>query len=216
MAGSLSAAERRVLDAQFAAIRQLDVGRLIAPAERWRHTIKDLGPGAYFRLDNRTYRVEESNSYRETSEDHTRVYEDEAWTELRIFCLESGETRYLEWEEDDAVEASITVRALEFRDVRDDAGAAVDEDDLDTIVEEEDSLFLDGREFVYDDDYAAVFERAGKSEFAYFYDFVSADGDWLTIEEWTDPAQPGREEYTLWLSRSVAPDAIEVLVPAEG
>ncbi len=208
----LNTATQRRLDSQFSAIRQLDPGDLIPENERYRKTIKDVTLGGFIRFGGMTYLVIEVGTYSETDDSHKKKTGD-VWTELKLFCLETGEHLNLEWEEDDEVEVSVTTGFLKFSQLRDDEGGSVDEDDLDALVDEEDSLFLDGTEFEYDDDYASVYLRGGgtKEDPVYMYDFVSSDGTELTIEEWV--IDPGKEkfEYQVFLSKQIDPNSIEIL-----
>ncbi|SHK46927.1 protein of unknown function [Desulfatibacillum alkenivorans DSM 16219] len=202
-------AVRRRLDSQFAAARSLNPEKVVPVNERYKYTIEDVGLGDFIRLNSKTYVVKEIGVYKETGEDFKKKTGD-LWTELKLFCIEDGESIHIEWEKDDEVEAFVTEKTLDFTQIKDDRGDDLDEDDLDDLAEEEDTIFYGKTPFEYDDDYAALYEREGKSpEKVYFYDFVSRDKKMITIEEWGSGG--GREEYQLFLSREINPDSIELV-----
>ncbi|MBI9074426.1 MAG: DUF4178 domain-containing protein [Desulfatibacillum sp.] len=202
-------ATRRRLDSQFAAARSLNPEKVIPANDRYKYTVEDVGQGDFIRLENKSYVVREIGLYHETGEDFRKKTGDK-WTELRLFCIEDGQTVHIEWEKDDEVEAHVTERALDFSQIKDDGGDDLDEDDMDNLAEEEDTIFFDNKAFEYDDDYAALYEREGQSpEKVYFYDFLSRDKKCITVEEWGSGS--GKEEYQLFLSRKINPDSIEVV-----
>lgn len=212
----LETATKRRFDAQFDAIRLLDPASLIAEGERYRHSIKDARFGGFIRLGIKTYLVREVGKYEET-DDKFRKKAGDIWYELKLFCLETGEEISIEWEEDDELVVSLTTGFLKFSQLRDDEGGKVDEDDLDDLAEEEDSLFHQGKRFDYDDDCAAIYTRSdGRSEQVYMYDFEATDGTQLTVEEWVVDKERDKYEYQIFLARSVDPDSIEILSTGGG
>lgn len=203
----LSPSDQRSLDARLAAIRTMPAP--IPPGDRYKHTIEDVANGGYIKLDGLTYRVQGLHFYQEGKGNRASV-----WYELELFCLQTGEVTYLEWEKDDKVEASMSLKTLSWRDLRDDGGEHVDEDDLEEIVEEEDCLVYEKTKFEYDDDCEATFHRNGdkkNGEPVWIVDFEAKDGTVLTVEEWGDESS-GDWEYDISLSRQIDPDKIEVLV----
>lgn len=208
---AIAAADLRRFDRQFEAIRALAPERARSAAERGGRWIVELGAGGFLRCNGRTYRVEGSAEYHETDE---KRYEDrigEPWTEFALIEIETGETCYVEWEQDDVLDIYLTRRQIRFRDLADESGAAIDEDDLDPATESEDSFFLDGREFAYEDDYAAIYSRGGKDEPVYFYEFRADDGTVLTVEEWIGRPASDNADYQIWLSERLEPDAVEII-----
>lgn len=205
----LSPALLRRIDEQFAAIRAMPTVRVPA-SEQHRMTLASVTIGSYVCFQESTWRVTAKDRYVEWNERMDREIVGEEWFELTLFSLNDGSTVQLEWSEDDAIEACVTVRQLTFRDCFDETGEGIDEDDLDTIADDEDSVFCGGREYEYADDYPAAFHRAGKSgaELAYFYEFTTEDGMILTIEEWR---AGGHERYALWLSRAIDPRSVTIL-----
>lgn len=198
--------------ARKAAIRGLAPSALIPQGERWRKNIKDVREGGYLRFDDKTFMVVDISTYAETDEKFRKT--GSSWTELRLLCLETGETVWLEWEEDDDIEMYLTLRSLSFRDIRDDEGGSIDDDDLDDLADDQDSITLRGKTFDYDDDYGALYKRGGKGrdqkgDKVYFYDFVAADGECITVEEWLE----GHDKYSyeLFLSRPLDAASVEIV-----
>lgn len=208
----MDAALRRKFDAQFAAARSLDPDMVIPVNERYKFTVEDAGKGDFIRYDGKTWLVQEMGVYKESNEKFTKTSGD-PWTELKLLCLETGEAANIEWEKDDELEVHFTVKEIRFKDLTDDEKGAIDEDDLDDLAEEEDSIFFEGAEYEYDDDYPALYFRSGSEsnkEKVYFYEFLSKAGTGITIEEWDSGS--GREEYNLYLSRKVDPESFELTV----
>ena len=52
--------QRRRYDEQFAAIRKMPTP--IPEAKRFEHSIEDVGPGGYIRLEGKSYRCESVNA----------------------------------------------------------------------------------------------------------------------------------------------------------
>ncbi|MFQ5796084.1 MAG: DUF4178 domain-containing protein [Candidatus Bipolaricaulia bacterium] len=208
---TLDNAMKRRLDTQFAAIRSLNPSRLIAEGERYRYTIERVQTGGFIRFNGKTHRIEAVGRYQEADESFEHTTDNE-WFELRLFCLETGETVYLEWEKDDEVEISITTDTLKFSELRDDEGESIDDDDLDQIADEKEDIVYRGQTFSYEDDYAATYygDDDKEGERAYFYDFVARDKT-LTIEEWVVDLERDKYDYRIYLSENIDPDAIEVL-----
>jgi hypothetical protein len=210
----LDGATMRSYAKRFDAIRQLPPDMLIPEGDRWKHTIKDLKEGGFIRYGGRTYLVVQVGRYDEVKDDDTFSKKTgfKAF-EHKLFCIDTGELANIEWEEDDKLEISITTGEVSFRELRDDGNEAIDEDDLDQIVEDEDSIFFRGREFAYDDDWASVYYtgKGRKGENVFMYEFVAEDGsgDCLTIEEWGSGSD--KEEYQIFTSRLAGENEIEIL-----
>lgn len=194
-------------------IRSIDASRVVPERERHRRTIKDVLKGGAIRLDGVAYVVVGVSTYIETNESFSKE-RDSKWYELRLSSLATGETAWIEWEEDDDLVISRTTQTLSFRDLSDDEGVDIDEDDLDQIVNDNDTVYFGGREYAYLDDYAARYLRDGegrdtKGDKVYFYDFISKAGETLTIEEWKD----GKNDYSyeLFLSQQVPASLIAII-----
>ncbi len=199
------------------AIRGFNPATMVASSARHKHTIKDVREGGFIRFGGKTFRVDGISTYVEMTDGFKR---DKAfsWQELTLFCLENGQTSYLEWEEDDKIKIHLTVANLSFRDLRDDEDGAIDEDDLDALCDDGEAIFCKGFRFDYDDDYAARYVRGGRGrekkkgskayDKVYFYEFALSGGDSITIEEWTDGED---EDYEVFLSRPLQPSEIEII-----
>ena len=201
---------RMSLARQFDSIRHLSPENLILKKDRWNHTIKDIKQSGFLCYDGRTYLVKEVGSYQEFDEKYIKG-SGRPWFELKLFCIDTGAIVNLEWEEDDEIEVSMTLRELRFSDLRDDEGKSIDEDDLDQTAEDKEGIFFDGKEFEYKDDYPAKYYRNGVMEGGdkvYMYEFESLDGTCLTIEEWQSG---GKEEYKIYLSSQIDVNNIEIL-----
>jgi len=207
----MSRAEKQ-LQKQFAHIRTIDPATIITPQERFKHTIKDIKSGGVFRLHNETYIVLEIGTYTETDEKYQKALD---WKghELKVFCLETGISHNLEWEEDDDINVSLTLSEVRFSKLQYDDGESIkpDSDDLDEIVDKGWEIKLQGEHFYYKDDYAAWYVREGtdKREKVYFYDFEADDGRELTIEAWI--LENEKEEFQVFISQEIHPDDIEVI-----
>lgn len=193
-----------------AAIRSLDPAAILPRRERHLHTVEDLKQGAFLRFGGTAYKVTGVSTYMEMDEAF-RKPTGESWQELTLLSLADGTIHYLECEKDDELEIYLTIRSLRFPDLRDDAGEGIDKDDLEDLVEEEDPVFLGGKKFSYDDDYAARYKRGGegrKGELVRFYDFCADDGECITIEAWKDG---DGFDHELFLSRQLGSAEIEII-----
>ena len=197
---------------QFDLIRSIAPSTLIAPEERHRYDIKHLAAGSVYSFEDNTYLVQEVGTYTETDDKFQNPYD---WTghEIRGVCLETGSIRHLEWEEDDDIEVSATLKEVKFSELAYDDGKPIaqDSDDLDEIVEKKWEVLHAGKVLHYEDDYAAQYVKGGenKKENVYFYEFEAEDGHQLTIEVWIQKS--GKESFQVFLSKAVAPDDIEVI-----
>jgi hypothetical protein len=168
----------------------------------------DAEAGDCFTCLGNTYFIQEINKYQETSGDYSKL-KDYFVTELTCLCLETGAVGHFEWEIDDELEVSVTLNQTKFNRLTDDEGQPIDEDDLDQIVEDEDSIVYAGETFEYDDDWAAVYRRNDKEERVYMYEFVNDLSSMsLTIEEWQDE---DKEEYRIYLSKPVVPAELTLI-----
>lgn len=198
------------LQERFSIVRALDPKQLIPPARRFQYSVKQLTVGSFFRLHDSTYYVRSIGTCQEYDEAYEKK-QNYVMTEFRCLDLGSGDTVYMEWEEDDELETFVGLSRLTFKDLTDDQGEAVDEDDLDQIVDDNDTLLYQGKVYRYDDDWAAVYTPAGgkKTEKVYIYEFEAKDGTGLTVEEWGGGKKSS--DYEIWISRKENADAFEIL-----
>lgn len=210
----LSIQEKQGFDMRFAAIRSIDPETLVSTNEQWKHSIKDVRVGGCVIFNEQTHIVESIGRYDEFDENFKKKTGFSSF-ELKLFCLETGKHCDIEWEEDDEVEISVTTTVLSFSDLRDDEGDSIDDDDLDQICSDKDSVVYNNTVFNYDDDWPARYYRNGGSRDGlkvFFYDFESKGGTCLSIEEWvTGSGENASYEYELFLSEPVNPASIGVM-----
>nr|WP_319392158.1 DUF4178 domain-containing protein [uncultured Desulfobacter sp.] len=204
----ISVSDQKSFDQRFSLIRTLDPDKVLSPEEQIRLTIMDAGVGDCFTCLGNTYFIQEINKYQEAKGDYSKL-KDYFVTELTCLCLETGAVGHFEWEIDDELEVTITLNQTKFNRLTDDEGQPIDEDDLDQIVDDEDSIIYAGQTFEYDDDWAAVYRRNDKEERVYMYEFVNdLSSMFLTIEEWQDE---DKEEYRIYISKPVEPAEITLI-----
>ena len=204
---ALDVATMRSYDERFNAIRQLTPNMLIPEQEQYKGTIKDLKEKGVFRYQGKTYAVLKIGWYNETDEQFSKKKKFITY-ELNCLCLDTGEKVDIEWEEEDGVQVSITTQRMSFRELTDDAGEAIDEDDLDQIVDDGDSIMFRGEKFSVDDDWASLYFREEDEEDpekVYMYEFMNeSNTKGITIEEWDSGS--GKEEYQIYESVPADPD----------
>ncbi len=203
--------EQKSFEQRFSIIRTLASDNILSKEEQARLTIMDAGVGDFFTCFGSTYIIQEINKYQEASEDYSKL-KDYFVTELTCLCLETGAVGHFEWEIDDELEVCVTLEQIKFKRLTDEEGQPIDEDDLDQIVEDEDTIVYAGETFDYDDDWAAVYRRNGKEEKVYMYEFVNNRSSlFITIEEWQDG---DKEEYRIYISKPVNP--LELVLISKG
>ncbi len=203
--------EQKSFEQRFSIIHTLAPDNMFSKEEQVRLTIRDAGVGDFFTCFGSTYIIQEINKYQEASEDYSKL-KDYFVTELTCLCLETGAVGHFEWEIDDELEVCVTLEQIKFKRLTDEEGQPIDEDDLDQIVEDEDTIVYAGETFDYDDDWAAVYRRNGKEEKVYMYEFVNNRSSlFITIEEWQDG---DKEEYRIYISKPVNP--LELVLISKG
>ena len=204
----LDIATQKSFQERFSAIRTLKKENLVTEQKQALLSIKDADGQSFFEYLGNTYFVKDLNKYEETSDDFKSkkgyfIYE------LTCLCLETGQTIHFEWEFDDELEVSMTLERFSFRNLKDDAGESIDEDDLDQIADDKDVVVINGEKFWYDDDWASVYYRGTKQEKVYMYEFENeVQTKFLTIEEWSGS---GKDEYQIYTSSPVNPDSINII-----
>lgn len=189
---------------------------LIPKGQRTAYSIKDLKKGSFLAIGKKSYLVEGVGVYTEVKwKDFSPKKSDYVVTELELFCITTGETVYVEWEEDDSVEAYITTEVLSMRDVKFEGSSATRRDVEYIADEEEGDLYVPGRgDFWYDDDssYAALYNSDKYDDVPVrMYEFGGDGEDCLTVEFWYDDkgdSKPGREAF---ISRELDLRTLEVL-----
>ena len=208
----LDIATQKSFKERFAAIRTLEQDSLVTGKDTALPGITEVGRHAFFDYLGKTYFVKDLNKYEETSDDF-KVKKKYFVHELTCLCLETGQPVHFEWEIDDELEVSLTLERFSFRQLKDDAGGPIDEDDLDQIAEDKDVILINDEKFWYDDDWAAVYYRGNKEEHVYMYEFENESGSkFLTIEEWSGS---GKDEYQIYTSGPVEPGNISIISQGE-
>jgi len=178
----LDIATQKSFKERFTAIRSLKKTQLVSLSQRMSLTIKDARLHSFFEYLGKTWFITDLSKYEETSDDFKSkkgyfIYE------LTCLCLETGKTVNFEWEFDDELEISMTLDRLSFRNLKDDAGESIDEDDLDQIADDKDVVVINGENFWYEDDWASIYYRGSKEEKVYMYEFENENHTkFLTID----------------------------------
>jgi Holliday junction resolvase len=211
----LDQAERSRFDARFAALFSVNPEAVVPSAERHALSITKVGVGGVIRIASEVFVVQKTATYTETDAKF-KVAKDYQVTELVLFSLKTGETRYIEWSVDDEVEISFTERKLGRSDLGRftyDDGEAIDLDDMDEIAENEWEVVLNGKTYDYDDDWPARYVASdGRKSCVYFYEFGTSEMGWLTVEAWSnDGKEAGEWEYEVFVSRNLAAASVEII-----
>ncbi len=204
----LDIATQKSFQERLRTIRTLKKDHLVSGQKKALLSIKDAGSQSFFEYSGNTYFVKNLNKYEETSDDF-KIKKGYFIYELTCLCLETGQIIYFEWEFDDELEVSMTLERFSFRNLKDDAGEGIDEDDLDQIADGKDVIVINGEKFWYEDDWPSVYYRGTKQEKVYMYEFENESRTkFLTIEEWSGS---GKEEYQIYTSIPVHPDSINII-----
>ncbi len=212
----LEQAERSRFDARFSALWSIKPETVIPAQNRHAASLDEVGIGGVVRIAGNAYVVTKTATCTET-DDTFKKNKSYVVTELTLFSLRTGETRYLEWAVDDEFEISFTERKLTKAEVgqrlRYDDGEVVDLDDMDEIVEKEWEVVFAGTTYDYDDDWAARYKASdGRTGFVYFYEFGDSSTGWLTVEAWSDDGKEGGAwEYEVYLSHDLPASSIEII-----
>jgi hypothetical protein len=204
----LDVATQKSFQDRINTIRCLKKSDLIGSETQHHLTIQDMGETGFFEYQGQTFYVQDIHPYEETSEDF-KTPQGYFIYELTCLCLDTGQTIFFEYEFDDELEMAMTQSRYSFRQLADDQGNAIDEDDLDQIADDKDVIVIDQERFWYEDDWAAVYQKNGKQENVYIYEFENEQHNrFLTIEEWSGSS---RDEYRIYTSVPVRPDDIVLI-----
>lgn len=189
---------------------------LIPKDERSAYSIKNLQKGSFLSIGRKSYLVESVGTYTEVKWKNFAAKKSQyVVTELELFCVTTGETIYIEWEEDDTVEAYITTSVLSIRDVKLD-GSSVKRSDVEYIANEEEGvLSVSGKgSFWYDDDssYAALYNSEKYTDIPVrMYEFSGEHDDQLTVEFWYEEEGDSKPEREAYISKELNLRTLEVL-----
>jgi hypothetical protein len=212
----LEQAERSRFDARFAALWQIKPEAVIPNHDRHAASLAEVGVGGVVRIAGNVYVVTKTATYTETDDKYKKRL-DYVVTELVLFSLKTGETRYIEWAIDDELEISFTERKLTKAEIgqrlKYDDGEVVDLDDMDEVVDKEWEVVFAGTTYDYDDDWPARYAASdGRTGFVYFYEFGDSTKGWLTLEAWSnDGKEGGTWEYEVYLSHDLSASAVEII-----
>ncbi|MCG8567423.1 MAG: DUF4178 domain-containing protein [Desulfobacterales bacterium] len=202
---------QKSFDQRFTMVRSLKPEDIIPLEEQAQFTLMDARRHSFFSFLKENFFIREVAKYHETSSDFKKTT-GFSTTELTCTCLETGQTIHFEYEHDDKLEVSVTLWQIKFRDLFDEEGLNIDEDDLDQIAEDKDVIIYKGEKYWYDDDWAALYEATDRAENVFVYEFENENGNsTITIEEWQGE---GRDEYRLYVSKPV--DALEFTLLSKG
>lgn len=181
---------------QFSELRKLE-NPILDKKEKDLLTIEDLKKNSFFIFNKNLYRVVSISFYEEKS--------GSKWFELECYSIYEDKITYFEYEKDDYIEVSITLKELSMRDLDKDI------DQIEEISEEEEgSLYVNGKEYEYEDDYGAKWHKEGSDSYkVYFYDFIASDNELLTVEEWK--ISKNKYEYKVYLSKEIRSEDITVI-----
>lgn len=212
----LDVSERQRFGLRFEQIRFINPEQILGTKQRIKHSIQDVCAGGVLRFDKKTFRVTATAVYQET-DDSFRKEKQYFVTELTLFCLETGETCYIEWEIDDQLEICFTTREVSAKELCYDNQERVDLDDIDEMADEEETLLFNGVTYDYDDDWSAKWRASnGRNACVFMVDFGNSRTGWITIEGWSeDGDENGDWEYQAFHSISIAPTSIEILALGE-
>jgi hypothetical protein len=155
----------------------------LAPAERRRHSVADLGAGNFFQYSAATYRVQSINAWR---------VDEATSTELETVNLTTGAAAYFEWWKEPALHLLLSTVKIELADLGLRPGH----------IEEVEEVRHAGAVFYYDSDYDAAYGDARRPVHIRLY--RAEDGRGIYVQKWSDG-------YSAWLSEEIDPNAIEVL-----
>jgi hypothetical protein len=155
----------------------------LAPAERRRHSVADLGAGSFFQYTAATYRVQSVNVWR---------VDESMSTELEAINLTTGEIAYFEWWKEPDLHLLLSTVKLDLGDLGLRAGH----------IDEVEDVRYAGAIFAYDSDYDAKY--GGTQRPVHIHLYRADGGRAIYVQKWSDG-------YTAWLSEEIDPNAVEVL-----
>ena len=201
MASLLDTATQRRYDEQFVAIRRLAAA--VPAKERYKLSIEDVKTGGLFKFGGKSYLVRAVNTYER---------EGFRWPELVLYCLQDGQTSYLEWEKGDELSIFVSLEKLSFAQ----AGIEGKEQLWKISEDEEGSAHYRDRPYYYHEDSAVTFFRDSGGEGTPFHQYLFASDDeetFISVEEWGDEDEG--YEHNVILSGKLNPAAIEVMSRGE-
>jgi len=191
------------------------LNNLIPADDRHKYGIKDLIKNSYLSIGKENYIVIDVSTYLEVKwSNFKKKKSDYIITELKLFSLSSGEIKFVEWEEDDFIEAYVTTKTLNLRDIQYN-GLKVTKNILDEIAEKEEGILsFNNTKFYYEeeDTFAALYNSDKHSNIPVrIFEFYSNRGESLSVECWYDDNEDSKPEKEAFLSTELNLDTVSVL-----
>ena len=178
---------------------QLEAAKPFKPYKKDELRIENAGPGAVIHLTGIGPEMDEFDI--KVIAKHTYHHGESSWYELE--CDKGSEKVWIDMEEDDELELSVTLRHLKLREL------GISKDDLDRMDDEEEGNFdFEGNKYYLEDSDPAVFYRYSDDKNAekfYYWDFEAEAGDkFIGVEKWSDGS------YDVAYSEKIKPSQITV------
>jgi len=178
-------------------------------------TIKDLKMNSFLKYQNQTLFIEDIATYLEVKwKNFKPKKEDYIVTEFKCFSLITGETIYIEWEEDDEIEAFITTEVIRLNNIKCN-DKNINNALLEYLAEEEEGIveFNNNKyEYIENDTWAALYNSKKYTDNKvrlYEFSNINNDDDFLTIEVWED--EDDKPEKEAFLSKKLNLKDIKIL-----
>ena len=197
-------------------IRQVNPAHIIAREEREKFSITNLKNCGIIRFRSNTYFVDGVGEYTTCNKTFTKKKKYK-WPEVRLCCLNTGESINLEWEGNNTIEVSMTECRIDFRHIYDEYGRQLNQENFKKIIlTDSDSVYLKRpnekeMEFWHDENCFAIFSPQDneKEERVWILDLESSGDRNLTIEKWH--LDNGELEFQIFLSQNINPKEIEII-----
>ncbi|MEA1955350.1 MAG: DUF4178 domain-containing protein [Campylobacterota bacterium] len=191
------------------------LNQLIPLSKQHQYTIKDLKKGSYLSIGKENFTVLSTSTYLETKwENFKKKKNDYYITELELFCIGSGEVRYIEWEEDDEIEAYITTGVLALKSLKH-QNKPVTKKTLDNIAENEEGILtVNGVEYHYDDEdtFSALYNSDKHTDIPVrVFEFYCDNAKSLSVEFWYDDNDDIKPEKEAFFSEELNLTTLTVL-----
>jgi hypothetical protein len=188
---------------------------LIAKEERFRLSIKDLKKGSYLSIKKENFVVLSYATYLETKwKNFKKKKEDYYITELKLFSLSTGMISYIEWEEDDEIEAYQTLKEIKATDIKCN-GKNISRKIIEDISQEESGeLTYNNESYYYEDEdtYAALYSNENYQDAAVkVYGFANKNEQYISIEFWYEEQDDAKPEKEVFLSKELDLSSLSVL-----
>jgi hypothetical protein len=162
--------------------RLLKIGTVMNRSERKDIDISNLEKGGSVKIDDTVYLVTNKHRYEQKEDGITYT-----WYEYEIEDVITGDKRFLEYEDDDGIEVTITESFYNMNSLGITPKFLKDVDD-----DEEGCIDIDGTEYYYEDSDKAKFFKNNGTEGTdlYYWEFEDSAGDnYFAFEKW------GKKEY---------------------